>query len=401
MYFKRFLALILCLASVVSACDSVTADGGVKARYSNALPADTVAVEDMLSDITAESYIATETSTGKVLFEKNADEQRSMAHLAKLMTLLIVAEKIESGEIKLEDKAVVSKHANSMNGSQIWLDVGEKISVEELIKAITIGNANDACAALAEKIGESEEKFVSMMNSRAKKLGMSSTVFADSTGLAPETVSTARDMAVLCGQLAKHSEMKKYLTTWIDTVRGGKAELVNLNRLVRTYKGITGMKACFSKDAGECICASAVRNKMSVCAVILDSASDETRDKEAQKLLDMSFQYYELYVPEIPSELLENIKIKGGELLEQEVKSKAAPIAVIPRGTAGSIEIIAEREEILNAPVKKGDKAGSFICKLGEDIVSQTEITVKNDVDKMNFKCGTAKLLYNLLNLSF
>ena len=398
MLFKKFCVIIVCFMMLLSLEVSVKADGKEKSACQTALPADTVAVDDMLSEVTAESFAVTEVFTGKILFEKNADEQRSISHLAKLMTLLITAEKLQTGEIALGDKATVSKYANSMNGSQIWLDVGEKITVEELIKSITVGNANDACVALAEKIADSEEEFVSLMNQRAKDLGMNSTNFADCTGISEATVSTARDMSILCGELSRHENLKSYMTTWIDMVRDGKAELVNLNRLVRSYKGITGMKACASQASGNCICASATRNDMSVCAVVLGSTDDEMRDKDAKKLLDMSFQYYEIFTPQIPAELLENIKILGGEVLEQEVKAEKAPVAVIPRGTAGSMEIITEREESIDAPAKKGDKVGSFTCKLGEDIITQIDITLKKDVKKMNVKCGLAKLLYNLLN---
>lgn len=363
------------------------------------IPADTVAVEDMLAECTASSIIVTETSTGRVLFEKDSSEQRECSHFAKLMVLLLAAEKIDSGDISLSDTATVSAYANSRQGTQIWLDKGEKITVEELVKSITVGNANDGCAALAEYVCGSEEDAVKLMNQRAESLGMTSTVYTDSTGTEEGNLTSAADTEILCRELLKYRNMTEYLTCWLDNVRGGKAELVNLNRLVRTYKGVTGMKAWSGETAGSCTAVTAKRGDMSVCVVLLGCPTNEDRDAEAKKLLDLSFQTYEVYTPEIPEELKLKIKIAGGTKLKGRLEiSKLEPV-IIPRGTYRSVECVYTLEDTLSAPVKKGDKAGEIVYTMGDETIAKGEIVSAENIDKMDLHCGFEKLMYNLLNM--
>lgn len=367
----------------------------------NSVTADTVSIEQMLREITAEEIIVTECVTGKVLFEKNSQVKREISHLAKLMTLLIAAEKLESGEISLDDTVTVSAEANAMEGAQIWLDKGEKIRLEELIKAISIGNANDACVALAEHMGGSEAEFVKLMNKKANKLGMENTSFADSTGMSQETVSTAYDLSILAAELIKHENLKEYLTIWLDTVRDGKAELVSQNRLVRTYNGITGLKACGSKSAGECSAVTAERNGMKVAVIILGSDTSENREAAAKKLLDMSFESFQIYMPEITKDMVKKIDVKGGETDKVKVSFGEIKPVIIPRGAYSSVEIDFEKRESIEAPVLKGQKAGKLVCRLGEEVFFSADLKTCSEVKKMNFKCGFLKLMYNLLELYF
>lgn len=368
-------------------------------RTDAVIPADTAEAEDIPEDCSASSVIVTETSTGRVLFEKNSSEQRDCGHFAKLMVLLLAAEKIDSGDISLSDTATASAYANSRQGAQIWLDKGEKITVEELVKSVTVGNANDGCAALAEYVCGSEEDAVRLMNLRAESLGMTSTVYTDSTGTEEGNLTTAADTAVLCRELLKYRNMTEYLTCWLDNVRGGKAELVNLNRLVRTYKGVTGMKAWSGETAGSCTAVTAERGDMSVCAVLLGCLTNEDRDAEAKKLLDLSFQTYEVYTPEIPSGLKLKINIAGGTRLEGRLEIEGLEPVIIPRGAYRSVECVYTLEDSLSAPVKKGDKAGEIIYTMGEETVAKGNLVSAENINKMDLRCGFNKLLYNLLSL--
>lgn len=390
------LKIVSFLIAIVSAVQVIMplnakADGG------NYISADTVSIEKMLEEIPADEIIVTECHTGKILFEKNSVQEREISHLTKLMTLLIAAEKLESGEISLDDKVTVSANANSMEGSQIWLDKGEKIRLEELIKSISIGNANDACVALAEHISGSEKDFTDEMNSKAKLLDMAGTHFADCTGMSDQSRSNAADMALLAAEIVKYKSLAGYLTVWRDFVRDGKAELVSQNRLVRTYNGITGMKACSSRSAGECSVVTAEKNGMCICVVILGCESSEARESASKKLLDMSFDAFQIYSPEIAKDMLKDIPVTGGEYHKIKVEFGTITPVIIPRGSYNLVEVRFEKKEEIAAPVKKNETVGKLSCILNNETILKTELRSAESVKKMNFKFGFLKLLYNLI----
>lgn len=360
---------------------------------------ETTAVKDVLDELSAQSVAVVETTTGRVLFEKSPDEIAQSGHFTKLMTLLLAAEKIDCGELELGDVTTVSDLANAQQGSQIWLDKGEKITIEELVKSVSIGNANDGCVALAEAVCGSEDKALSAMNARAKALKMGDTHYSDLTGTSPDNTTTAADTAKLCAELAKYKNFTPYLTCWLDTVRQGRAELVNLNRLVRSYKGITGMKAWGSQDSGGCIAASAERGEMSVCVVLFGCSDVESACLEAKKLLDMSFQSYELYTPELPEDLTLECAVKGGESLSVKLKTVGLHPVIIPHGAYRSVSCDFQVAEELQAPFNTKTKAGSLIYKIGDEVILEGDICPENAVNKMNFYCAVKKLLYNLLEI--
>lgn len=393
---KKLICAATAVIMSISVIAAVFADGDGN-TYDMA--ASEVSESNFLDGITAQSAIVVESTTGTVLGEKNADEQRSISHLAKLMTLLIAAEKIQAGELSLDDTVTVSAHANSMTGTQIWLEVGEKISVEELIKSITIGNANDGCVALAEKISGSEEEFVKLMNYKADLLDMTNTHFVDSTGVDKGTVSNARDLAILASKIIKLKDFTSYYTTWIDNIRNQSVELVSTNRLIRTYKGITGLKSCSSADCGECLIATANRNDMSVCVVLLGSNTNDDKFSEAKKLLDGAFSSYEIYTPEIDKEVFEKIKVTGGEKLEADVEVRGLTPIVIEKGTYPSITCDFSKEESLSAPVSQGQKVGEIVYKLDDNVILKGDILCKNKINKIGFSFALKKVLLNLLNL--
>ena len=363
------------------------------------IAAETVSVEDMLNAMPANEIVAVECSTGKVLFEKNSAETTEISHITKLMLILLVAEKLNSGELSLDDIVSVSANANAMSAPQIWLDVGEKITVDELLKAVTVGNANDAAVALAEHIYDSTEAAVKEMNRKAKELDMNSTTFADVCGTAEQTLSNAADIGILAAELVKFDILTPYFTSWIEYVRDGKAELVNLNRLVRSYKGITGMKACSSSAAGECAVVTARRRDMDIAVVIIGCDRRENCDDMAKKLLDMCFDGYSLYSPEPTAEMLEKIPVTGGEQKKVAVTFGKLPAAVIPKGSSSSFDIKFEKEEQLTAPVKKGQVCGRLICTLGGREMYSAELVTEKAVRKISFAFNLKQLLINMLKI--
>lgn len=392
---KIIISLILCSLFSLESLLTVSADGFVP----NAITAQSNAVSDnsIMNDVTSESAILVETNTKTVIADKNAYDKRPIAHLAKLMTVLITAEKIENGDISIDDKVTVSANANSKGSPQIWLDIGERISIDELLKAITVGNANDACTALGEKLGGSETKFIDMLNTRAKELGMNDTFFADVCGNDENTVSTAYDLSVLAAELLKHKCLTEYFSTWMCNVRSNAVELVSTNRLIRTYNGCNGLKSCGSQYSGECVIATAKRGNMSICCVMLGAETDDLKFSEAKSVMDYGFTSYSVYEPEINDDILQKIKIKNGEKLEASVKLDGLSAIVVPRGTSSQINCDFKREEMLEAPVKTGDKVGSVIFSNDGNEILRCNIVVDESVDKMGILYAFKKILFNLL----
>ena len=354
---------------------------------------------ETISEEYSRSYVLMEAETHTVIRENNGDKRVKMGSFNKLMTVLLAAEAMDRGELSLETELVTSEHANSMQGAQIWLMPGEKMALGDLLKGVIIGNANDACCVIAEKISGSEEKFTELMNSRAKMLGMNGTVYTDCTGMGEGNVTTAKDTALLCSELAKYKNLTPYLTCWLDTVRDGKAELVNLNRLVRTYKGVTGMKAWGSEKAGSCIAATAEKGDMSVCVVLNGCDSQENMNAEAKKLLNLAFDTYEIYTPELPEDMVKKTVVCGGEELSVELAPEGLYPIVIPRGTNRMVECDFTAEEKLDAPVKNGETAGEIRYTMGGEVILEGKIVACKEVKKMNFICGIKKLVYNLLSM--
>lgn len=399
--FKRFLVCLSAAAVVISCCaGSVSASGGTSISVQKAVQADSKeALPEELGKVSAQSYILTEMQTGTVLYEKNADKKLCPGHFSKLMTLLLLVEQIESGKIAVSDLFTATDKANSQGDPQIWLDKGEKISVDELIKAVTVGNANDAAVTVAENICTGETKFVEKMNEKAKKLEMVNTAFRDSTGVDEANVTTARDLSRLCAELSKHEMLTPYLKTWLVNVRSGRAELVNQNRLVRNYPGITGMKAFSSKKDGSSGCITANKSKMQLCAIVLGCADNDKRDADIKTLMKCGAESFQLYSPQVPEELLKSIAVTGGESLECEVEVQGEPLVIIKRGSASELKVRTETTDLLEAPVSKGQICARFILEHDKKCVCTVNIVSRQNVRKMNWLCGVKKLLYNLIKL--
>lgn len=354
---------------------------------------------DTFPETSAAAVCLYEAESGNVILERGDDESRPVGHLAKLMTALICAEKCDSGEMSFSDTVKVSANANSKQGAQIWLDAGEEITIGELMRSIIIGNANDACCALAEQLSGSEGDHVTRLNERADKLGMKHTRFADVLGESESTVSTAYDIALLSAELSKHDELTKLFTTRIDSVRGGKAELVNNNRLILSYKGILGTKACGGERSGECIAACARKNGMTLCAVLLGEPVADTKLDDAETLLDTGFEKYRIFSPDIDKKYTSPIPVTGGCKNTVRVKISDDPPALIKAGTAGDVELTSELPEILEAPVKRGSVLGKLVYTLDGKQILEKDIVAAEDAERINMSFAFHKALLKLLNL--
>ena len=336
-------------------------------------------------DLDCRSAILMEASTGEVLYEMNADEALPPASVTKVMTLLLVMEAIEDGRLSLDETVSASEHACSMGGSQIYLEPGEQMSVEDLLKSVVIASANDAALALAEHIAGTEESFVAMMNKRAAELGMKNTRFENTNGLddtVTEHVTSARDIAIMSRELIKHEKITEYSSIWMDTIRGGEFGLTNTNRLVRFYKGTTGLKTGSTAKAKFCITATAERDGMTLIAVIMAAPTRDIRNAAAASLLDFGFANYCVYRAEGGE--LSDISVIGG--VKRSLTAEYGEFScVLKKSEAGRVNSSPEYEKSVPAPVKSGDKLGRIVYKIGEREIGSSDILASQGVDKIGF----------------
>lgn len=341
------------------------------------------AVDTNSLEISAKSAVLMDAETGMVLYTKNASEPLPPASVTKIMTLLLVAEAISSGNISLDDKVYVSANAASMGGSQIFIKEGEEFTVEELLKSTVIASANDAAVALAELIAGTESAFVDRMNERAKELGMSNTHFENATGL-DDTVTnhltSAYDIALMSRELIKHDTVTDYSDVWQDSIRNGEFVLTNTNRLVRYYDGCTGLKTGSTDKAGFCVSATAMRDGMHLIAVVMGAETRDERNEAARAMLDFGFSNYALY-SEGESQL-ENADVLRGTV-DKVIVSSAPFSKLVNKSDKKRIEKEYYIPETLTAPLKSGDAVGYVIYKLDGEEIGKSVIFVKDDVGEV------------------
>lgn len=338
-----------------------------------------------LAPLDCKSAVLMEAETGRILYEQNADEALPPASVTKVMTLLLAMEAIEKGSITLDQMLTASDHAASMGGTQVFLEVGEQMSVEDLLKSVIIASANDAAVVLAEAIAGSEESFVSMMNSRAAELGMANTHFENTNGLddtVTNHVTSARDIAIMSRELIGHEKILEYSSIWMDTVRNGEFGLTNTNRLVRFYKGATGLKTGSTSKAKFCISATAKRDGMHLIAVIMGAETRDIRNAEAAKLLDWGFANYSLYTYEPQS--LGEIKLLGGSRESIGCETKGMSI-LVPKGSASRITSEVSMPDEVSAPTAKGDKVGSVRFMLDSELIGEADILISESAERITF----------------
>ena len=343
------------------------------------------------------SAVLMDVATGTVLYEQNAHEPLAPASVTKVMTMLLIMEAIDSGKIGWDDTVTASEAAAAKGGSQIYLKVGEQMSVTDMVKSIAVSSANDCACAMAEHIAGSEPAFVEMMNQRASELGMNDTHFVNCTGLddddsAKEHRTSAYDIALMSRELLKnHPDIKKYTTIWMDTVRGGVFGLSNTNKMVRFYSGCTGLKTGFTSGAGYCLSASAARDGMELIAVVMGAKTSKDRFAACKSMLDYGFANFAIYTPVLQEGA--SVPVTLGE---------ADSVAAVP---AGEINLLVDKsqrnsigtelalDETVTAPVSRGQRLGTLTIKAGEQILSQIPLVAESAVSRLTWGQLTLRLL--------
>ena len=367
----RILSMLICLSIIVCSFSFE-----VSASKSQSTP-------DFNFD--CRSVILMEANTGSVLYEMNADEALPPASVTKIMTLLLVMEAIDDGRLSLTDTVIASANACSMGGSQVYLKEGEQMSVEDMLKSVVIASANDAAVALAEHIAGTEEAFVDMMNQKARALGLTSTNFENTNGLddtAQNHVTSARDIAIMSRELIAHKKILEYSSIWMDSIRNGEFGLTNTNRLIRFYKGATGLKTGSTAKAKFCVSATAERDGMSLICVVMAAPTRDIRNSIATSLLDYGFSNYALYRNE-KSEI-SDVRVVGGVKESCSVK-EVDFCKVLSKNEASKITRTVELEESVAAPVNEGDRIGRCVYRFGDTVIGESDIVATETVNKIDF----------------
>lgn len=350
--------------------------------------------------ITAPSAVLMETSTGKILFEKNSHDQRPCASVTKVMTLLLVFEAIDSGKLSLDDTITASEHASSMGGSDIWLEPGETMSADDMVKATVVASANDAAVALAEHISGSEDAFVENMNKRAKELKMNDTVFKNCNGLDEDGhVTSAYDVAIMSRELMKHEKIFDYTSIWLDNLRDGKTQIVNTNKLLKTYNGITGLKTGTTNDAGCCMSASAKRGDVSLVAVVLGCKTGKERFSDAAALLDFGFANISVKELKLPDDMPLELKVDGGMEKTVKLNCDSSSKVVVDKGNNVEIKTSIDLSESVTAPIKENQKLGTLTYSIDGKTVKTCDITAADSVEEVSFGSVFGVLFNSLISL--
>ena len=343
-------------------------------------------VEDLAPN--AKSAIMIEASTGEILFQKNKDEKLAPASMTKMMSMLLIMEEIENGNLKWNEMITTSEKASSMGGSQIFLKVGEKMTVEDLLKGVAIASGNDAVVALAERVSGSEEQFVKRMNTRAKDLGLKNTNFINATGLTADNhYSSAYDMSLIAKELVKHEKILEFTSTYEDYLRKDTKSpfwLVNTNRLVRFKEGVDGLKTGFTDEAGYCLTATMKKDNMRLITVVMKEENTSKRSADTTKMLDYGFNIYMVQTILDEKTTIEKKKVELGKTLTTEIVPKEN-ITILNKKSDDQKNITYKTNiNKIIAPVKKGDKVGTIDIIEDNNIISTIDATVKEDISKAN-----------------
>lgn len=349
----------------------------------------------------AKSAIMLEASTGKIIYQKNSDEQLPMASMTKMMTLLLIMENIDNGNLKWDEKVTTSSHAASMGGSQIFLEVGEQMTVEDLVKGICIGSGNDAAVSMAERIGGTEENFVKMMNDKAKVLGLKNTHFENACGLDhKEHYSSAYDMAMIAMELVKHEKILEFTGTYEDYLRKNTDKsfwLVNTNKLVRYYQGVDGLKTGYTNEAGYCITTTAKRNNMRLITVVMGEPTSAIRNSETTDMLDYGFNSYQIDSVLSKNTVLDTKTVTlGKKKIVQIVPKEDVTILNTKSGTKRNVTYQVHVKTV-KAPVKVGDVVGKIDILEDNKILMTIDATVGETVEKVNIFTAYYRELLNIM----
>lgn len=386
---KAAIFIIIITAIAINICVPFYADSGE--TYTSAVEASAEL------NLTSKSCVLMESTTGKVLFESNKDEHLPPASVTKVMTMLLILEAVESGRISFSDNVAASERASSMGGTQIYLEPGEVMTVDELFKSVAVPSANDAAVALAEYVAGTEDEFVRQMNVRAAELGMSNTNFTNCTGLFDDNghYTTAYDLALATRELLKHPIIHEYTTIWTDSLRNGTFGLANTNKMLRTYQGMNGMKTGYTQLAGHCLSGTAERNGMTLIAVVLGGPSSKERFADVASMLDYGFATYSVIDMAPEKEITLEVK-KGKEPTVSAIPDSGFS-AVVKKGSGKNTEVIIEFEPSIEAPIEKGTQVGTVSYKIGDETVSVVPIRTVSSVEKADLGDFFIKIMKEIL----
>lgn len=388
---KKIISLLLCFCLVLFSPISIFAysnyiwSSSLDSIYTNSSEANSI---DNSLNLESGAAVLIEQNSGKVLYDKNMHEQLRPASVTKVMTILLIMEAIDSGKISYDTQIPCSENASSMGGSQIWLDTTETLSVNDMLKAICVVSANDCTVAMAEYLEGSQEAFVQKMNEKAKELGMNDTCFKNCHGIDEDGhITSAYDIALMSKELlTKHPNITKYTTIYMDSLRNGKSELVNTNKLIRTYNGITGLKTGSTSLALYNLSASATRNDLSLIAVIMKAPTTKLRFAESQKLLDYGFSNYSYIKLGDSGDTVQSVPVNKGIELTINATVENTSGVLIPKGKEKQIEKNIILQDNLSAPIYKGQKIGEITYNLDGNNLAIIDLVASNDVPSIGLR---------------
>lgn len=333
--------------------------------------------------LNAKSAILMEESTGNILYESNPDERLPIASVTKVMTMLLIMEAVDSGKISLDDMVTVSENAMSYGGSTMFLETGEQLTVNDMLKGIAVASANDGCVAMAEHLAGSESAFVDMMNEKAKELGMENTHFMNTNGLDEDDhYSSARDVAIMSRELMKHETIFNYTSIWMDTLRGGKFQLANTNKLIRFYDGANGLKTGSTSKALCCLSAAAKRNDMQLIAVVLGAPTSAERFASAKSLLDYGFANYAVNTQITAGDEVQKIAVEKGVDKEVDVVAGDSCSTLVKKGQEDNITKEIKIDETITAPIEAGQKIGTMTISRDGEVIADIDLNALSAVEK-------------------
>lgn len=339
-----------------------------------------------MGDLTAKSAALYDAS-GQMLYEMNAEEPLQPASVTKIMTMLLTMEALDRGEVTLDTMVTGTAHAASMGGTQIWLKEGEQLSLDEMLKAIAVGSANDCAVAVAEHLCGTEEAFVERMNTRAKELGCTSTTFVNANGLdadGQKTLTSARDLALISAELLRHPKILDYTTIWMDTIRNGQFSLANTNKMLKSYQGLIGLKTGYISEAGFCIAAAAARDGMTLIATVMGAPTKEDRMADATALLNYGFANFTPYTPDL-SEALAPLPVRMGKAETVAVQAEETPPVVVAKEKVEGVKTEIRLPESVEAPVSAGQELGTAEIRDGDGVLLTLRLTAAEDVERLRF----------------
>lgn len=408
---KKIISLTLLIIFSISTI-SLGYDSSSSYIWSSGIDTSTVYSSDILEtnsepqdnnslNLESGAAILIEQSTGQVLYSHNSHEQLRPASVTKIMSILLIMEQIDNGNLSYTDTVNCSETARSMGGSQIWLDPRETLTVDEMLKAICVVSANDCVVAMAEHIAGSEEAFVQMMNDKAKELGMNDTTFKNCHGIDEDGhLTSAYDIALMSRELlTKHPNITKYTTIWMDSLRDGKSQLVNTNKLIKTYKGITGLKTGSTSLALYNLSASATRDNLSLIAVIMKAPSTKVRFAEAQKLLDYGFNKFTFKSFGNKDDVIQVVNVNKGvkKTVNAILENNAGTL--VKKGKGNQIVQSVEINNNIEAPIKKGDVIGKVTFSIDNNNIASVNLIASDNIDKNNLFTMSKKIIYSWVDL--